>query len=916
MTKTTDKLFIIDGMAIAYRAHFALIRNPLVTSDGRHISATYGFLNALLKIIRDENPDYLLVAFDAKEKTFRHKRYPEYKATREKMPFEMRPQIQWIKDILFAMNIPMIEIPGYEADDIIGTLAKKAEAEHIDTYMVSGDKDFMQLVTDHIFLYAPATGKRPLVVYDKEAVMEKWGVPPEHIIDLLGLMGDSSDNIPGIKGVGEKTAVKYLQTYGSLEALIQAAPDIPNEKQGQKLLEEADIARLSRELATIDVNVPLKADWQHMTVNADYDRAELLNQLKKLELYKFIKDLGLESEKSDDEMGNPEDGEKSSKGEGEKERWGEEGKKQEYICCDTLEKVKKLAKKLGEQDEFAFDTETDGLDPVTAPLVGLSFAFKPWKAFYVPYSPEFLNVLKPVLSNENILKIGQHIKYDMLVLQQHGAEVNGPLFDTMLAAYLLNPDTMSYKLDLLSERFLHYHMQAITELIGEKKSQQIPMSQVDLDKITFYAAEDADITYQLFTVFGKKLEASGLTRVFEDIDVPLIRVLQDMEREGVYLDTAFLKLMSREIGQKMTQTMQEIYDLAGGVFNINSPKQLGQILFEKLSLAPVKKTKTGYSTDVTVLEKLKNDHPLPEKILDFRMLTKLRSTYVDALPALVNPKTGRVHGSFNQTVAATGRLSSSNPNFQNIPIRTEMGREIRKAFCAQKKDWLILAADYSQVELRIMAHMSKDENLVAAFKADADIHTHTAATVFNIEQKDVSADMRRTAKVINFGIMYGAGAHRISQELNIPHSEAGAIIKAYFARYTGVQNYIDSTIAECKEQGFVSTIYGRKRTIQDINSENRNLQEAAKRAAINMPVQGTAADIIKIAMIRIRDWMLKEKLRSKMILQVHDELVFEVHPDELEILKKNVKSIMESAAELIVPLKVDIGVGKDWFDAH
>ena len=726
-------------------------------------------------------------------------------------------------------------------------------------------------------------------------------------------MGDSSDNTPGVKGVGEKTAVKYLKTYGSLEATLAAAPDMSNEKQRDRLLEEADMARLSRELATIDVNVPMKLEWRDMQADSDFDRETLLIKLKELELYKFVRDLGLEEEAESERKG---EAETRSKGDGEKERWGEEEKNQEYVCCDTVEKVKDLAVKLQKQDVFAFDTETDGIDPVTAPLVGLSFAFKPWEAYYIPYTQEHLEILKAVLADENIKKVGQHIKFDMIVLQQHGAIVAGKLFDTMLAAYLLNPDNNTYKLDLLSDRYLHYHMQPITELIGQKKSQQIPMSEVDLDKITFYAAEDADITFQLYGVFTKKLEEASLSDVFNNIEMPLVPVLLDMEIDGVYLDTKFLKIMSGDIGQKMTRAMEDIYDLAGGVFNINSPKQLGQILFEKLALPAVKKTKTGYSTDVTVLEKLKNKHPLPEKILEFRMLTKLRSTYVDAMPALINPKTHRVHGSFNQTVAATGRLSSSNPNFQNIPIRTEMGREIRKAFCTQEKDHFILAADYSQVELRIMAHLSEDPNLVAAFKEDADIHTHTAATVFNIKQEDVTSDMRRTAKVINFGIMYGAGAHRISQELNIPHGEAGAIIKAYFERYTGVKEYIDQTIAECKERGYVETSYGRKRPILDINSENGNLQQAAKRAAINMPVQGTAADIIKIAMIRMRDWMKKEKLKSKMILQVHDELVFEVHPDELELFKKQVPAIMESAAELIVPLKVDVGVGKNWFEAH
>ncbi|MFA6618676.1 MAG: DNA polymerase I [Candidatus Neomarinimicrobiota bacterium] len=901
MKTTQNRLFIIDGMAIAYRAHFALIRSPLVTSDGRHISATYGFLNALFKIIRDEDPDYLIVAFDAKEKTFRHKRYPEYKATREKMPFEMRPQIQWIKDILAAMNIPMIEMSGYEADDIIGTLAKRAEKEGIDAYMVSGDKDFMQLVSEHVFLYAPATGKRPLTIYDPEAVKEKWGLAPENIIDLLGLMGDSSDNIPGVKGVGEKTAVKYLTKFGSLDNLYNSLDDIKNEKARNKLIEEADMAQLSRELVTIDTEVPLTIKWSDMDAKEDFNNPELLKHLQDLELFKFIRDLGL----SDDEESVNEENEGKNK-----------EHTQNYQLCDTLDKVKDLALKLKKQKAFAFDTETDGVNPLTAPMVGFSFSFKPWEAYYIPYKAEFLDLFKDVFADETILKVAQHAKFDILVLNQHGIEVKPALFDTMLAAYLLNPDTNSYKLELLSERYVHYQMQPITELIGEKKSTQIPMSQVDIDKLTFYAAEDADITFQLYKIFSKKLEEKELTEVFETIDVPLIPVLADMELDGVYLNVAFLKKMSSELGAKMTATMMEIHDLAGGVFNINSPKQLSMILFDKLGLKPVKKTKTGYSTDVTVLEKLKHEHPLPEKILEFRSLTKLRSTYVDALPQLVNAKTARVHGSFNQTVAATGRLSSSNPNFQNIPIRTEMGREIRRAFTAQKEGWSILAADYSQVELRIMAHISKDPNLLEAFLQDADIHTHTAATIFNVSQEAVDATMRSTAKTINFGIMYGAGSHRISQELNIGYAEATAIIKAYFARYTGVQDYIDSTISECKEKGYVATIYGRKRQILDINSENRNLQEAAKRMAINMPIQGTSADIIKMAMIRIHNWMKKENLQSKMILQVHDELVFEVHPDELELLKNKVKEIMESAAKLDVPLKVDIGIGKDWFDAH
>ncbi len=892
MTARRHKFFIIDGMAIAYRAHFALIRDPLVTSDGRHISATFGFLNALFKILRDEDPEYLAVAFDSREKTFRHEKFPEYKATREKMPFEMRPQIPWIKDILNAMRIPIIEVPGYEADDIIGTMARQAEKKRVDAFMVSGDKDFMQLIGEHVFLYAPASGKRPLKVYDREAVRERWGVSPENIIDLLGLMGDSSDNIPGIRGVGEKTAVKLLEKYGSLEAVISHADEIRNARVRENLEEQKELAFLSRELVTIDTEVPLDISWDSMQVNQNYNEEKLLDTLQELELHKFIRELKLKDAKGNDEP-DP-----------------------EYRLYEAEKDIRGLVKRLRKEKVVAVDTETDGLDPLTAPLVGVSLACRPWEGCYIPYTPERLQLLKPLLEDAKVTKAGQHIKFDILVLRRHGAELQGELFDTMLAAYLLNPDVNSYKLELLAERYLHYQMMPITELIGEKKRDQIPMSEVSKEKVCRYAAEDADITFQLYKVFQKKLGEDSLLDVFEKIETPLVRVLADMQEAGVFVDIPFLKQMSGELGREMTAIMEGIYDLAGGKFNINSPKQLSHILFEKLGLPAVKKTKTGYSTDVNVLEKLKHEHDLPQKILDFRMIAKLRSTYVDALPELVNAETGRIHGSFNQTVAATGRLSSSNPNFQNIPVRTPEGRKIRRAFRAQEKGWKIMAADYSQVELRIMAHLSEDENLVRAFRQDADIHTRTAATVFNVKDADVSADMRRTAKVINFGIMYGAGSHRISQELNIPYGDASAIIQAYFERYTGVKKYIEKTISQCSEKGYVETLYGRLRRISDINSENHNLREAAKRAAINMPVQGTAADIIKIAMIRIHKEMQKEKMRSRLILQVHDELVFELAPGEGKKMRAMVASLMEGAADLRVPLRADIGTGKSWYEAH
>lgn len=894
MTVSRHKLFIIDGMAIAYRAHFALIHSPLVTADGRHISATFGFLNAMFKIIRDENPDMLAVAFDAKQKTFRHIRYPEYKATREKMPFEMRPQIQWIKDILQAMNIPVLEVPGFEADDIIGSLAVKAEKENIDTYMVSGDKDFMQLINEHIFLYAPATGKRPLTIYGSEEVVEKWGVAPERIIDLLALMGDSADHIPGIPGIGEKSAVKLLAQYGDFESVLAHGPEQKNKRIREGIAENAELGRLSRELVIIKTDMDLTVSWKELAVNDEYDKDSLADLLNSLELNRFVAELGLSS--SGEDLSPNVD--------------------QRYVCCDTLQKVKDLVSILSEADVISVDTETDGLDPLNAPLVGLSFSKKAWEAYYVPYTPEFFDILIPLLENEAVKKVGQNIKFDEHVLSQYNVSLNGVIFDTMIAAYLLHPDQNSYKLEILCDTYIHYHMMPITELIGSKKSQQIPMSSVPLDQISFYAAEDADICFQLYEIFSKKLLEEDLMQIMSDLEVPLLQVLRQMEANGVYVDIPFLKKMSNEIGKDMTGLMEDIYDLAGGVFNINSPKQLSQILFEKLALPVVKKTKTGYSTDVTVLEKLSSEHPLPAKILTFRTLSKLRSTYVDALPQLLNAKTGRIHGSFNQTVAATGRLSSSNPNFQNIPIRTERGREIRKAFCAQDPSWNIIAADYSQIELRVMAHLSSDANLLEAFQQDKDVHTRTAASVFNIPDEDVTADQRRTAKVINFGIMYGAGAHRVSQELKITHSEAAAIIAAYFSRYSGVKTYIDSTVAFAKEHTYVETLMGRKRRTLDINSENHNLQEAAKRAAINMPVQGTAADIIKLAMIAVQNEINSLGLSSRMILQVHDELVFEVPDNEMEQMKELIQRNMEGVVSLDVPLKVDLGFGKHWHEAH
>lgn len=898
------RLYLVDGMAIAYRAHFAFIRNPLLTSDGRHVSAAYGFIKSILKLIYDENPDYLAVVFDAKEKTFRHEKYPEYKATREKMPFEMRPQIQWINELLDSMNIPVLTIPGYEADDIIGTLARKVPHNEIDCYLVSGDKDFMQLVNEHIFLYSPAVGSKELKIYDADEVKKKWGVRPEQIIDLLALMGDSSDNVPGIPGIGEKSAVKLLQTYGSLEEVIANAEKEKNARIRNSLIENKDAGYLSRELVTIKTDVPVEPDLKTFKYS-EFNKEALKKNLEKLEFYGLINELQLGISSQD--------------------------VRQDYTIVDTLSDLNVFFKTLAEQKAFAFDTETDHVDANRADLVGLSFCFKKGRASYIPVKflnkekelfgdeddlDTILSQLKPILENPAILKIGHNIKYDMLVLKKYGIETVGPFFDTMIAEYLLNPDMNSYKLDNLSLRYLNYRMQPIEELIGEKKSQQITMDKVPLDKAGFYAAEDADITWMLYDILKGKIVEEKLNEVFEEIEIPLIPVLTRMENHGVYVDVEFLNEMQGEVDKEIHKITNKIYTDAGESFNINSTKQLGYILFDKLKYPVVKKTKTGYSTDVSVLETLKKDYPLAGMLLEYRTLSKLQSTYIETLPRQVNSRTGRIHTSFNQTVAATGRLSSTEPNFQNIPIRTELGRKIRKAFVAGEKGWKIMAADYSQVELRIMAHLSGDKNLMDAFYHERDVHAHTASLVFGVPLEKVTPDMRRTAKVVNFGIMYGAGAFRISNELDLTRQDAAAIIKAYFEQYEGVKNYIETLKDEARKTGYVRTLLGRYRMVQDIRSDNRNLREAAERMAVNMPVQGSAADLIKRAMIKIDTKMLHKRMKSKMILQVHDELVFEAAPDEIGELADIVKDEMESAMSLRIPLKVDIGIGDSWFEAH
>jgi len=899
------RFFIIDGYAILYRAHFALIRNPLITSYGLHTSALFGFANQVLKLIRSENPDYIACAFDSKEKTFRHKMYKEYKANRPKMPDELQMQLPHLWDMLEAMNLPVLKKPGVEADDIIGTLAVQAEKERLDTYIVSGDKDFMQLMNNHIFMYAPGTRKSPEpIIYDPVKVEERWGVPPEKIIDLLGLMGDSSDNVPGVAGVGEKTAVKLIKEYGSLEGALANSDKITNKRVYNGLKDGVENAKLSKELVKILTEVDLTYTVTELE-KRDMDLDACAEKFTELEFHALIRQLTPKSKAvlkpkiSDTEK--------------------------QYKIILSEKDLDELVKELGQAKRISFDLETTSVLPMGADIVGLSFSTVPGSGWYIPilylekekdnFGKNDLNTvldkLEPIFHDNSRAKTGQNIKYDALILKQHGITVQGLEFDTMIAAHLLNPAARSYKLDILSLEYLNHEMVPIEDLIGKGRNQ-ITMDQVPLEKAAFYAVEDADIAFQLTEMLELKLQEAGLQEFFTDIEMPLVPVLLEMEHAGTFVDPEFLKSMSSEIDTKLDGLIASIYKLSGTEFNINSTQQLANILFDILGLPQIKKR----STAENVLKQLQEYHELPKRILEYRKYNKLKNTYVDALPELINDKTGRIHTTFNQTIAATGRLSSTNPNFQNIPIRTDEAREIRKSFRAQKDGWKIFSADYSQVELRIMAHFSRDKGLIAAFQNGEDIHSRTASHVFNVPIDLVLPEMRRTAKVVNFGIMYGAGPFRMSQELGIPRKEAVAIIESYFEQYPGIQNYIDTTLEKARNNKYVETILGRRRPVWDADSDNGLRRQAAERMAINMPIQGSAAEMIKLAMIAIQKEMIQRGMKTKLILQIHDELLFEFPNDEEEILVKLVVNKMENAMELSVPIIVDHGIGETWYDAH
>ena len=901
MKQKLKKLFIIDGYAILYRAHYALIRNPLITSYGFHTSALFGFTNQLIKIIKDENPDYLVCAFDSKEKTFRHKIYSDYKANRPEMPEELQKQIPHLWELLDGMNIPVLRKPGYEADDIIGTVTESVLDKKIQSYIVSGDKDFMQLINDKIFLYTPGKRNSAPNIYDKDGVIKKWGLPPEKIIDLLALMGDSSDNVPGVAGVGIKTAVKLLKEYDNIESVLDNASKISNKRVHNGLMNGRDKAFLSKELVTIIKDVDVDTNVENFLLKS-FDQEALGKKFEELEFYALLKYLAIDA---------PETFTKKEE--------------KNYQTILDLKALKEMVDELKNAKYVSIDLETTSVNPMLAEIVGISVSYNKNSAFYIPILyPEkkknnfgvndlevVLSIMKEFLENKDIRKIGQNIKYDALILYRHGVKVSNIFLDTMIAAHILNPAARSYKLDALSIEFLNYNMVPIEDLIGKGKDQ-ITMDLVPLDKISYYAAEDADIVFQLAEIFTPKLEENGQLNFFADIEMPLIDVLMKMENEGVYVDEDLLNEMSLNIGERLDLLVKEIYNIAEEEFNINSTQQLAKILFDDLKLTQIKKR----STAENVLKELVNEHELPELILSYRKLNKLKNTYIDALPASINKNTKRIHSTFNQTIAATGRLSSTGPNFQNIPIRTVDGREIRKSFIAQQKNWGIFSADYSQIELRIMAHLSEDKELCNAFKDNLDIHDRTASLIYNVPLDDVQPEMRRTAKVINFGIMYGAGPFRISQELGISRKAAQEIIKQYFIQYSGIQNYIDDTLSKARSDNYVETILGRRRYVWDVNSENALKKQAAERVAINMPIQGSAAELIKIAMIDIQKNIENDKLNSKMILQIHDELLFEYPLDEEEHLILMVKKSMENAMSLKVPIIVDYGFGKDWFEAH
>ena len=917
------KLFLIDAYALIYRAYYAFLKNPRINSKGMNTSAIFGFINSLEDVLKREQPTHVAVAFDPHGPTFRHEAFEQYKAQREETPEVIRQSVPVIKEIIQAYRIPILEVPYYEADDVIGTIAHQAASEGFDVYMMTPDKDYGQLVGEHIYMYRPKFGGDYEVLGVAE-VLEKYQLTStSQVIDLLGLMGDTADNIPGCPGVGEKTAQKLLAQFGSIENLL-AHTDQLKGAQKKKIEENAEQIRFSKFLATIKTDVPITFDAAQC-LREKPDEERLIDIYTNLEFRTFVNKLRNESSPTPDAnplqfdlfaTDSPSDSKNSTLAD-------LTSTPHSYYLVDSEEKQVELARLLEGQEYFAFDTETEGLDPLTAHLVGMSFAIRENEAWYVPVpanqaqAREAVLRFAPALQNPAIQKIGQNIKFDILALRKYGVKVAGKLFDTMLAHYLLNPE-LRHGMDYLAETYLHYKTVPIEDLIGPKGKKQGSMRDVPLEQIKEYAAEDADVTLRLRNYFAPYLKSEGVEKLFEEIEMPLVYVLAEMEATGVKLDTEALRQSSEVLTMQLASLEQEIHQLAGQEFNINSNRQVGEVLFDKLQLdTKAKKTKTGlYSTSEEVLEKLRAKHPIVEKLLDYRGLKKLLSTYLDALPALIHPETGKIHTSFNQAVTATGRLSSTNPNLQNIPVRDELGREIRKAFIADSDDCLFFSADYSQIELRIMAHLSQDPHMVQAFCEGADIHASTAAKIYNVPLDEVTPDMRRKAKTANFGIIYGISIFGLAERLSIPRAEAKELIEGYFQTYPNVRAYMDESIRVAKEKGYVETIFKRKRFLPDINSHNAMVRGYAERNAINAPIQGSAADIIKLAMIRIHQRFEEEGLKSRMILQVHDELNFNVYREEFDRVKAIVLDSMEHVIPLRVPLIADCGEGQNWLEAH
>jgi len=923
----SGKLFLLDAMALIYRAYFALSRNPRYNSKGLNTSAILGFANTLYDVLKNEKPTHIGVAFDTMAPTIRHEGFAEYKANRESMPEELAASLPYIVELIKAFNIPILAVDGYEADDVIGTIAKMAEERGFDVYMMTPDKDFGQLVSDKTKIYRPAKSGEKAEVLGIKEVCEKFGVSkPEQVIDLLGLMGDASDNIPGIPGVGEVTARKLIEEFTSVENIIKNSAAIKNPKLRDKVEAYKEQALVSKQLATIILNVPVEFGENALQYR-EPDKQKLKDLLAELEFKTFAKrvfdDLAASS------GGKAE--QKVVQGDlfGTEEAGGMvsvrtiKNTAYNYYLAKTPEQRKELVQLLGNEKHFCFDTETTGIDIHSSELVCISFAIKPGEAWCVPLPDNYAEALeivhefKPLFEDPAIEKTGQNLKFDIAMLRYYDTVVNGKMFDTMLAHYLLEPD-LRHNMDFLSQTYLNYEPVSIESLIGEKGKQQGSMRSVPTEQLKEYACEDADVTLQLRRKFEPLLKESGVQELFEVVEMPLMPVLASMEAEGVRIDISGLNDFSKSLLKDIQEAEKQIYEQAGTTFNIASPKQLGEILFDRMKIASnPRQTKTRqHSTAEDVLTKLVNKHPIVRFILDYRSFTKLKSTYVDVLPGIVNPRTGRIHTSYNQAVAATGRLSSNNPNLQNIPIRTEKGREIRKAFVPRNEDYLLLSADYSQIELRIIASLSDDQHMIEDFIAGLDIHTATAARVYNVELDAVTAEMRRNAKTVNFGIIYGISAFGLSERLNIPKSEAVNIISQYFSKYSGIRRYMDKQIAFAREHGYVETIMKRRRYLRDINSNNSVVRGFAERNAINAPIQGSAADMIKLAMIRIYQVMQNKHLRSKMIMQVHDELVFDIHKDEAEVMKKIISQEMKHALHLKVPVEIEMNTGNNWLEAH